>query len=53
MAPTIKISHKHLHKYVTEFVGSHNIRQNDTIDQMAIIFNHMIGKTLPYKVLIA
>lgn len=47
------MSHKHLHRYINEFVGRHNIRQNDTIDQMAILFSRMVGKKLPYGELIA
>lgn len=32
-----KMSHKHLHRYVTEFVGRHNLRQEDTLDQMIAV----------------
>ena len=34
-----KMSPEHLHRYVDEFVGRHNIRDRDTIDQM----HHMVA----------
>ena len=47
------ISPKHLHRYVAEFAGRHNVRNCDTIDQMASVVIGMIGKRLMYRDLIA
>ena len=47
-----KISPKHLQRYVNEFCASHNMRDLDTIDQMASIAADMAGKRLTYKELI-
>ncbi len=48
-----KMSPKHLDRYVTEFVGRHNVRGRDTIDQMTGIVAGMAGKRLKYEDLIA
>ena len=48
-----KISAKHLHRYVDEFAGKHNIRDKDTINQMNAVIAGMIGKRLCYADLIA
>ena len=32
--------------------GRHNVRELDTIDQMAFLAKGMVGKSLPYKVLV-
>ncbi|MCY4613131.1 MAG: IS1595 family transposase [Nitrospira sp.] len=48
-----KMSVKHLHRYVTEFAGRHNIRTLDTIEQMTILAQGVVGKRLPYRDLIA
>ena len=48
-----KISPKHLQRYVNEFCASHNMRDLDTIDQMASIAADMAGKRLTYKELIS
>ena len=48
-----KLSPKHLDRYVQEFAGRHNIREQDTIDQLASIASGMKGKRLTYKQLIA
>ena len=47
-----KMSKKHLHRYVNEFAGRHNIRSLDTIDQMRLLTLGMMGKRLRYKDLI-
>lgn len=47
-----RVSEKHLGRYVTEFAGRHNVRETDTIDQMAFLAKGMVGKTLPYKKLV-
>ena len=46
-----KMSPKHLDRYVREFAGRHNIRDHDTIDQMAHIVEGMGGKRLTYDTL--
>ena len=48
-----KMSRKHLHRYVNEFAGRHNIRDMDTIAQMAFIVLSMVGKRLKYSDLTA
>lgn len=48
-----KMSAKHLCRYVTEFVGRHNQRPLDTIDQMGVMVRGMEGKRLTYQTLIA
>ena len=48
-----KLSPKHLDRYVQEFAGRHNVREQDTIDQMASLRNGMEGKRLRYRTLIA
>lgn len=44
-----KMSPKHLHRYVTEFVGRHNVRQLDTREQMRVLVQGMAGKSLRYN----
>ena len=48
-----KMSPKHLHRYVTEFAGRHNVRDLDTITQMELLARGLDGKQLPWKVLTA
>ena len=48
-----KISPKHLDCYVKEFVGRHNMRQQDTQDQMGRVVRGMERKRLRYRDLIA
>lgn len=47
------MSPKHLKRYVTEFAGRHNVREFDTIEQMAFLARGMAGKHLSYKTLTA
>ena len=48
-----KMSAKHLRRYVIEFAGRHNIREQDTVDQMAFIAKEFVGKRLRYRELVA
>ena len=48
-----RMSPKHLDRYVGEFVGRHNARPLDTLDQMRAIARGMVGKRLRYSDLIA
>ena len=48
-----KLSPKHLDRYVQEFAGRHNVREQDTIEQMAAVSDGMEGKRLTYEHLIA
>ena len=48
-----RMGKKHLERYVTEFAGRHNVRELDTIDQMAFLAKGMVGKKLPYKELVS
>ena len=47
-----KMSPKHLNRYVTEFSGRQNQREQDTIDQMKPVASGMEGKRLKYEELI-
>ncbi len=46
------ISEDHLHRYINEFAGRHNVRSMDTIDMMSEVAENMIGHRLTYKDLI-
>ena len=48
-----KLSAKHLHRYAAEFAGRHNLRERDTLAQMAELAAGMAGKRLTYAALIA
>ena len=48
-----KFSPKHLHRYIAEFAGRHNVRDAGTLAQMATLAAGMAGKRLTYTALIA
>jgi len=48
-----KMSAKHLSRYVVEFAGRHNVRDLDTLAQMATLAKGMDGKRLRYDDLVA
>ena len=48
-----KMSSKHLDRYVTEFAARHNMREDDTIDQMGAVVLGMDCKRLRYADLTA
>ncbi|MCY4150194.1 MAG: IS1595 family transposase [Gammaproteobacteria bacterium] len=43
------MSEKHLHRYVNEFAGRHNVRDFDTIEQMCKMVVNMEGRKLTFK----
>ena len=47
------MSEDHLHRYVNEFAGRHNIRDHDTIDMMGLMASNMAGSRLTYKALVS
>ena len=48
-----KLSPKHLHRYVTEFAGRKNVRNEDTITQTTMLARGLDGKRMPWKMLTA
>ena len=48
-----KMSPKHLERYVEEFAGRHNVRDQDTINQMGKLARGMAGKRVRYRELTA
>ena len=48
-----RMSPEHLDRYVNEFSGRHNVRDNDTLDQMVGVVRGMEGKRLRYQDLTA
>ncbi len=46
-----KFSPKHLDRYVQEFAGRHNVREQDTADQIGSLRAGMDGRRLTYKAL--
>ena len=43
-----RLSEKHLHRYVAEFAGRHNIREHDTSRQMGLVVRALRGHHLPF-----
>ena len=48
-----KMSPKHLDRYVQQFAGKHNLRERDTLAQMADVVASLVGRRLLYRDLIA
>ncbi len=48
-----KMSQKHLDRYVRQFAGKHNIREQDTLAQMASVVAGLVGQRLLYRELVA
>lgn len=48
-----QMSAKHLHRYICEFAGRHNVRHLDTSEQMGIVAAGMRGKRITYAALTA
>lgn len=48
-----KISPKHLNRYVVEFARKHNVRDLDTLAQMAALAAGLAGKRLMWRDLTA
>ena len=42
------ISEDHLHRYINEFAGRHNVREMDTLDLMGTVAENMSGQRLKY-----
>ena len=47
------MSEKHLGRYINEFAGRHNVRPLDTIEQMQLVTEGIVGKRLRYSELVA
>jgi len=48
-----KLSPKHMRRYMAQFAGKHNFRDDDTLAQMRSIVAGMVGRRLMYRDLIA
>ena len=46
-------SHKHAHRYLAEFTGRHNMRQEDTMVQLVLLARAMFGRRLRMRDLTA
>ena len=47
-----RFSHKHLDRHVGQFVGKHNLRERDTVDQMESVAVGMVGRRITYRELV-
>ncbi|MYB37918.1 MAG: IS1595 family transposase [Gammaproteobacteria bacterium] len=48
-----KMSPKHLERYVRQFAGKHNLRESDTVAQLAAVAGALVGRRLLYRDLTA
>ena len=46
------VSEQHLHRYINEFAGRHNVRNFDTVDMMGLVAENMAGCRLTYRDLV-
>ena len=47
------ISAKHLQRYIAEYAGRHNVREEDTMKQMEAVVTRMVGKRIMYQELVS
>ena len=47
------LSVKHLHRYVRELAGRHNLRPLEPLERIAAVFRQLIGKRLTWRSLVA
>ena len=47
------MSEKHLGRYINEFTGRHNVRPLDTLEQMRLVTEGIVGRRLRYSELVA
>ena len=47
-----QVSEEHLHRYINEFTGRHNIRPLDTCEQMGRVADGLVGRRLAYEELV-
>lgn len=47
------MSRKHLHRYVRELAGRHNLRPLDPLGRIAAVWQQLIGKRLAWHSLVA
>lgn len=48
-----KISQKHMDRYVRQFAGKHNLRNENTVAQLILVALGLVGKRLMYSELVA
>ena len=48
-----RLSERHLHRYVGEFAGRHNMRELGTLAQMSLVADRAIGQRLRYQDLVS
>ena len=48
-----KIGPEHLNRYLQEFIGNHNVREQGTVAKMTALVSGLVGKRVMYRNLIA